>query len=286
MTFRLLTTCAACLLVAANAFAQDAAPAPATPASPAPAEAPSDAAAPAMILATTARSTYGGKTADEDCDRYYDQRLDEGTVVIIIGVKDCAPRYGTPKRLFEIAYRNDTYFVPREDLTLNAEYQTKLDAVAPADWEAVRSFGHGLELSRWGDVLGKALKDFQSKAALGLAVGEWSVVDESEYTSGTGLRIEVHNPTKKTIKYIWFTFVGVNAVDDVVGGVHTVRAIGPIKPDEGGSYRFEYVWMTDIIESARMRQIKVQYMDGSVKVIAQPTKAFLGDESIETLKSE
>jgi hypothetical protein len=71
----------------------------------------------------------------------------------------------------------------------------------------------------------------------------WSFYDESEYTEGTGTRIEVYNPTNKSIKYLWFSFVGYNAVDDILVIVeqvqnYNIKRCRSIKPDENGSYEF------------------------------------------------
>jgi len=87
--------------------------------------------------------------------------------------------------------------------------------------------------------------------------------------------------SKFTIKYLWFTFVGYNAVDDKIidrkrGSSNiTVKAIGPIKPDESGSYDYTYVWFTDLVETAVISNIKVQYMDGTFKTISNPKEIML-----------
>jgi hypothetical protein len=67
--------------------------------------------------------------------------------------------------------------------------------------------------------------------------------------------------------------VGYNAVNDpvrdrLIGGPSlTVKAIGPIEKDESGSYEWEYMWHTDIVESFKITKVKVQYMDNSTRVI-------------------
>ena len=66
--------------------------------------------------------------------------------------------------------------------------------------------------------------------------------------------------------------------------MRTVKAVGPIEPDAGGTYRFEYTWMTDLVETAVFKSIKVQYMDGSVKVIAHPDRVVMDDDVAKTFK--
>jgi hypothetical protein len=48
------------------------------------------------------------------------------------------------------------------------------------------------------------LKSCKSK---GLAILNWSFYDESEYTEGTGTRIEVYNPTNNQILMVQFCWL-------------------------------------------------------------------------------
>ena len=111
--------------------------------------------------------------------------------------------------------------------------------------------------------------DYETKNPI--TVVENTAYDMSEYTDGTGFRCTIQNNNKKTIKYIWITFKGFNAVDDPVyvssarGYSINKKCIGPIAQDETGSYDFEYAWLTDIVEYAKITSIKVQYMDLSTR---------------------
>jgi hypothetical protein len=99
----------------------------------------------------------------------------------------------------------------------------------------------------------------------------------------------VFNPTSKTIKYFWFTFIGYNPVGDPVVDFKrrtssiTVKAVGPIDPNKNGSYEFKYVWFTDLAETAKISSIKVQYMDGSFKTIFNLKPVMLDDKSYNWL---
>lgn len=103
----------------------------------------------------------------------------------------------------------------------------------------------------------------------GIIVTEARPYDESEYTAGTGMNFEVVNTSNKTIKYITFNFIGYNAVNDPVSSrgktLLTCRGIGPIEPFESSEYQYEYVWFTDIVDSAKLRSIVVQYTNGTSK---------------------
>jgi len=114
----------------------------------------------------------------------------------------------------------------------------------------------------------------QRAKAKGIAIIDWNISDESEYTEGTGFDIKIYNPTKKTIKYIWVSMVGKNPVGDPVvsrgKSIVMVKCIGPILPEEEDQWDFEYVWFSDLVTTAKITKIKVQYMDGTFKEILTP----------------
>lgn len=113
------------------------------------------------------------------------------------------------------------------------------------------------------------LLDYYNKNPI--LIVENSAYDMSEYTKGTGFRFSIKNNDKKVIKYTWITFKGFNAVDDPVynssskGYTITKKCIGPIEYEDIGDYDFEYVWLNDNVDYAKIISIKVQYMDLSTK---------------------
>lgn len=111
----------------------------------------------------------------------------------------------------------------------------------------------------------------------------------TEGYSSTGAHFEIFNPSKKTIKYIWFTFAGENAVEDLVklqNGTYytTVKGIGPIESYGIGSWSFDYVWFTDIIQYLRLSNIKIQYMDGSLKTVKYNKDMYIGEDAYYQLE--
>jgi hypothetical protein len=139
------------------------------------------------------------------------------------------------------------------------------------------------------EIRGKNLISSLQKA--GIAIMEYTAFDNSEYTDGTGFRIKFFNPTKKTIKYINISFVGINAVNDKVlnkyGGsyINNVRCVGPIKQYDEAEFEWDYVWFTDIVETVKLVSIKVQYMDGSIRTITDFKNVVVKeDEQIYLLK--
>lgn len=187
------------------------------------------------------------------------------------------PYINRESRMSEVYYRGSRYYIPRESLFVpKSDDTSRNDALT--DEQAAQLYEqfsqdsrdlHSIELKGAFKALDKTKKD-------GLALLERSVYDESEHTQGTGFAVEVVNTSKKTIKYVVFSVVGYNAVGDPVrervrGTTSlTLRGVGPIEPMESGKYTFEYAWHTDLVESARIRQIRLDFMDGTSKTLASP----------------
>lgn len=127
-------------------------------------------------------------------------------------------------------------------------------------------------------------------SGIGICLIDYEAFDVSEYTEGTGFRINVFNPTKKVIKYINVSFAGLNPVNDRVlnkygtSYISSVRCVGPIKPLESGEYKWDYIWFNDLVEKVKLISIVVEYMDGSKKVIKDINKVEIENLSPE-LKS-
>ena len=90
----------------------------------------------------------------------------------------------------------------------------------------------------------------------------------------------------ETIKYITINLVGYNAVDDAVSsrGKYTLspKCVGPIEPEDAGSYDFEYLWFTDLVEYAKIKSIVVQYTNGTTKTISNISNIEWSDKLYET----
>jgi len=128
--------------------------------------------------------------------------------------------------------------------------------------------------------LKEVFKPFANVEKYGLGILKYNAT--SGYST-TGATFKIYNPSRKTIKYIWFTIAGENPVKDLVksGGVFykTLRGIGPVEPYNTGEWSFDYVWLTDIVEYIKIATIKVQYMDGTTKTIKYNNKMFIGEEA-------
>ncbi len=112
--------------------------------------------------------------------------------------------------------------------------------------------------------------------AKNLVLYEWSWDYPNEYSSFASLHVIVLNPFKQKIKYVWVTVQAYNAVDDIVrdgfsgAAVKTVKGIGPIEYADKGSWDFEDVIYSKVIETMKITQIKIQFFDGTMKTFLKP----------------
>lgn len=131
-----------------------------------------------------------------------------------------------------------------------------------------------------------ALLPFLDTTKYGLGIIKYNATGD-EFS--TGATFKIFNPSKKTIKYIWFTVAGENPVGDLVktgtGYYKTLKGIGPIEPKSTGEWRFDYVFLTNIIETLRLSTIKIQYMDLSIRTIKYNYKMYIGESAYEDLIS-
>ena len=109
--------------------------------------------------------------------------------------------------------------------------------------------------------------DFSGAKKSGLGIADFHInLAGSDNDYVTGFRGSFTNTSTKKIKYLYITVRAENAVDDLAG-IKTTKAIGPIAYNEVGSYSFENLFFSRIIESVRITSIKIQYFDGTIKLI-------------------
>lgn len=108
-----------------------------------------------------------------------------------------------------------------------------------------------------------------------LAIVDIGVYEVSPYTEGTGFRAEVLNTGKRDIKYVTLSFTGLNAVGDPVPTFYgkvivALRGIGPIAVGSTASYSRDYIWYTDVVQTFRLNEVKIEFMGGGIRVIKKP----------------
>ena len=107
------------------------------------------------------------------------------------------------------------------------------------------------------------------------------------HNSADGVEIfhDYYNSSERVIKYITFTYVPYNAVNDVVKCTIKGRAeasgrlTGPISPNTKSRVSWENLWYNPTVCYVVITQIHVQYMDNTEEVIAGKDVLFMDDEN-------
>lgn len=107
----------------------------------------------------------------------------------------------------------------------------------------------------------------------------------TENYSMTGADFKVFNASEKTIKYITFNFYGKNAVKDKVGQLISRKGIGPIEQYETGTWSFDTVWLTDIVQTLKLVSVNIIYMNGTSKTIPITSSYFVDSDKLTRYNS-
>jgi branched-chain amino acid transport system substrate-binding protein len=106
--------------------------------------------------------------------------------------------------------------------------------------------------------------------------------------NSTSFHIKYYNNSNKTIKYITSKFIGYDAVGGSIKEFNTAikasKGIGPIKPFQEAEYIKNNAWFTDIVQFAKVVSITIEYMDGTIKNIANPSSITLSDAGYAKLQ--
>lgn len=245
---------------------------------------------PKLVLGRVNEGIYANNSMPATCGSGYQKRLDGGEPVIISGSTTCRPYSGAELGFWTIAVNGKEYMIRKSDVVVSEAKTKMIEQMSPD--EAQRFHDNAIETSTYvyRERAREALGQLRATKPSGLAIIDSGIYDESEYTEGTSFRVKVFNPTSKPIKYVWFTLIGYNAVDDVVRSRGqsslTMRGIGPVEAEGIAAWSFKYVWLTDIVESYRISQVKVQYMDNSTKVIAKPSAITINEAAYRLLFEE
>ena len=226
-----------------------------------------------------ATSEYDDITIGKNFNSHYDgsssimyddesKSISKGTKLIITGIKK-----NMNAEYYEIGCKGDLYFIPKSNVSFinNTNYYTEFESLDKTEYERLRDKYILYVQIYHKSVLDKIEDKLNSYAPFGLTMIKSKIFDVSEYTGGTGFEFEAYNPTKKVIKYISLNIIGLNSVGDPVISrgktIQTVKCIGPIQSHDSGFYSFDYVWLSDLVESYKVSSITVTYMDKSIKTI-------------------
>lgn len=250
-------------------------------------------AVPAPIVAFMAEDSSAAAKPSDFCSLYSGVTLKAGRPVVIIAERECKARFTSDvTRHYEVAVGGKRLFVERSAIKLTISDQELAQKLSIESRDQYFQRAALLSLHLRHEELEKLIKAIEATRKAGLTIIKASIADVSDYTEGTSFSIKISNPTEKTIKYMWFTVVGYNAVNDPVrdrlkgGPSLTVKAIGPIEKDESGSYKWEYMWHTDIVETFKITEVKVQYMDNTIRVIRDWKSIALSPQNRRVLEED
>lgn len=105
-----------------------------------------------------------------------------------------------------------------------------------------------------------------------------------------GVRHKIFNASDKDIKYITFTYVPYNPVDDVVAcqvsgkTEATAKLVGPFKAHDKSEVVWENLWYNPTISKAVIKQALVQFMDNSEDLISGDEILDMSDKNSEYSK--
>lgn len=112
-------------------------------------------------------------------------------------------------------------------------------------------------------------KIIATRTKVGLHITDWNWGYESEYSSAFDFSISFRNYSKKTVKYIWFYITAYDAVGGRLSSfgktIVELKGIGPVIYLDGGTYDFERVFYSKVVDKVKIIKVRIQYMDGSFK---------------------
>ena len=235
-------------------------------------------------------STALGELTAENCQVLWGRTASAGESLTLKRVINCIdPKTKVTARLVEVEYEGKIFITTEQELAAPPDLLLNLETIPQENFASVMG-NHVAEIER-RNAQQKAEKVSAIKRrfqAHGIGILKFGVFDISEHTEGTGVEMEIVNLSSKPIKYVTFTYVGLNAVGDPVRDLRGAptrgfRGIGPIEPGERASYKKEYAWMTDVVEQAKAIRIDVEYMDKSKRSITRPEALLLTEDEATLL---
>jgi hypothetical protein len=246
------------------------------------------------------KSTIGYKEISNDCTEIGSQFIETGTY-IPSDYKECN-FIGIKTSYYQIGYKGNLFYINANYIKISERIKTLIQLSGDNDEYKTIAINHSkntidTKISNSTEAKVVLLEDV--KKSLDSSLDSWakeiskdfvkkckpygisiiSALVKSEYFNGKGMNILIQNPTTKTIKYVYITLVGYNPVndaEDVSPGKKsiTLTLVGPLAPNEFGNYIFNYVWKTNLVKYAKIINVKVKYMDNSIKVVPNPNLVY------------
>lgn len=244
------------------------------------------------IFGTVNDSTNISPTYDNYCNLSSEGYRDkvEYKTLYVIGINECKQQYEKSTLFYEVAYRGKSYYVKTSTLSVKDEDIELIKSYPNDKLSAYKEIALVYSGKHWLDEVKKSINKLKATEKYGITINDASLYDMSEYTEGTGFNITFYNPTKKTIKYVTTNLVGYNPVGDPVKDYRrkstliTLKGVGPIEPGSTIKYSMDYAWMTDLVETFKIKNIVIQYMDGTTKTVKSPDKITLSNVDTQNLR--
>lgn len=223
----------------------------------------------------------------------YDKKYLPQDMLFVTDITECKG-YSSTKDIIGFYFDGKKYYMEDNSENENAFYVMKGEQKQLADVKAkINSLTADEKDSldswskRYSEVYMRKLKSevydrIFSKEKNGIAI--ISAFPTEDY-SFTGAEFKILNFSKKTIKYITFNFYGKNAVKDRVGVNMSRKGIGPVESLGSGSWSFDNVWLTDIVQTLKLVSVNIIYMDGTKRAVAITDKHWLDQEDLDRLNN-
>ena len=117
-------------------------------------------------------------------------------------------------------------------------------------------------------------------------------LETAEITKAVDVSHDYYNAGEKEIKYITFSYVPYNAVNDIVactasGNIEvSIKVTGPVSPKHCRSVKGKHVWFNPTVKTVVLTKIHIQYMDNSEELIEGKDVVSMEDPNSTYYKAE
>lgn len=230
---------------------------------------------------------YKGRPTDYSCKSGESKDVQATVHAVVYGRETCKAKDSDQATdMYLIAYRGTAYRVAADEIKIGSRDKQAIEEIKPGEAAEKEAKAISDSIDFFDGEKALARQALQKTRPHGIAIVTSSVFDEGEYTRATGATVTFYNSSTKTIKYVTVSIFGVNAVNDIVKGASiggpavVIRGIGPIEPGRFATYKRNFAWHTDVVQSMRISSVKLEYMDGSSKVI-KDIGAITADDAVE-----
>ena len=209
-------------------------------------------------------------------------------LLFITNISECN-RYGTKKDVLEVYFDGSKHYLLADNTETNIFMlkgnESSLDdfkkLIVNRNAQAKDSADHYAKIISevyMRKLIKESSEKITSKKKYGIGILK---ANPTEDYSMTGADFRIINFSKKTIKYITFNFYGKNAVNDRVGANVSRKGIGPIEELQTGTWSFDTVWLTDIVQTLKLISVNIIYMDGSTKAIPITDNHWMDEDDLD-----